>query len=151
MKLTPRRAKWLLNLYGPYLGAGVRVLRIGADWLEMDLAMKLRWYNRNIVGVQFGGSLYSMVDPHLVLLLMRHLGRDYIVWDQEARIEFLAPGRGEVRAAIRLGAERVEEIRRQAEGGQPVRPEFEIEIRDLEDHLIARVHKTLYVKCKPTT
>ena len=32
--------------------------------------MALRWYNRNFVGTQFGGSLYSMVDPFYMLLLM---------------------------------------------------------------------------------
>jgi len=148
MKLTPRLARWLLNLYLPYLGAGVRVKRISADWLEMDLAMKLHWYNRNAMGTQFGGSLYSMVDPHFVLLLIRRLGRDYIIWDREARIEFLRPGRGEVRAAIRLTPERVEEIRHEAGDGKPCRPEFTIDIRDLEGEVVARVHKTLYVRRK---
>jgi hypothetical protein len=32
--------------------------------------MNLRWYNTNYVGTHFGGSLYSMVDPIYMLLLM---------------------------------------------------------------------------------
>ena len=32
----------------------------------------------NYVGTQFGGSLYSMVDPFYRLMLMENLGRDYI-------------------------------------------------------------------------
>jgi len=149
MNLTPRLLRFALNLYGPYLGAGVRVRRISADWLEMDLAMKLRWYNRNAMGTQFGGSLYSMVDPHFVLLLMRRLGPEYAVWDKEARIEFLLPGRGEVHAAIRMTEERVEAIRQQAEDGQRCLPEFVIEITDQGGQLVARVHKTLHVRRKP--
>lgn len=148
MKLTPGRLRLILNLYPPYLGAGVRVRRISADWLEIDLAMKLRWYNRNALGTQFGGSLYAMVDPHFVLLLMRRLGPEYIVWDQAARIEFLNPGRGEVRAAIRLSEEQIAAIRRQTADGQPCRPEFQVEITALDGQVVARVYKTLYVRRK---
>ncbi len=74
MKWTPRRLKLVLRLYPPYLGAGVNVTRIDPDWHELHVSMKLRWYNRNAVGTHFGGSLYSMVDPHLMLLLMGLLG-----------------------------------------------------------------------------
>ncbi len=148
MRVRPWLARWLLNLYPPYLGAGVRIRRISADWQELDVAMKLHWYNRNAVGVHFGGSLYSMIDPHLMLLLMQQLGPDYLVWDQAARIEFLKPGRGEVRAAIRLPRERTEQIRAEAADGAPCRPEFEIQIEDSDGTAIARVHKTLYVRRK---
>lgn len=149
MRVTPRMLKLALNLYPPYLGAGVRIRRISADWLEMDVAMKLRWYNRNAVGTQFGGSLYSMVDPHFMLLLLRKLGKNYIVWDSAAQIDFLSPGRGEVRAAIRLTEAQVAEIRTQTADGTAYRPEFTLDITDLNDQPIARVRKTLYVKCKP--
>jgi len=149
MRLTPRLLKFGLNLYGPYLGAGIRVRRISVDWLEMDVALKLRWYNRNAMRTQFGGSLYAMVDPHFVLLLMQKLGPDYEIWDRSARIEFLRPGRGEVRAKIRLNEAQVEEIRRQTADGAACRPEFDLEIRDLEEKLIAQVHKTLHIRRKP--
>jgi len=149
MKLTPGRLRLILNLYPPYLGAGIRVRRISADWLEMDLVMKLRWYNRNAMGTQFGGSLYALVDPHFVLLLMRRLGPDYAVWDREARIEFLRPGRGEVRAAIRLSEEDIESIRCQSADGSPCRREFTVEICDPEGQQVARVHKTLHVRYQP--
>ena len=98
MKLTPRLLRWLLNIYGPYLGAGIRVELISADWRESQVSMKLRWYNRNAVGSHFGGSLYAMVDPHLMLMLMHILGNDYIVWDKSAEIDFVRPGRGRVMA-----------------------------------------------------
>src|SRR3546814_16237242 len=73
--------------------------------------MVLRWYNRNYVGTQFGGSLYSMVDPFFVLMLMENLGRDYIVWDKAANIEFVSPGRGAVYADFAISARLLDEIR----------------------------------------
>src|SRR6218665_3322789 len=65
--------RWRLNLYPPFLGAGVRVQRISEDFLEVDVAMRLRWFNRNYVGVHFGGSLYAMTDPFFMLMLMQCL------------------------------------------------------------------------------
>ncbi|MCX4198124.1 DUF4442 domain-containing protein [Methylobacterium organophilum] len=79
-----RFLRWAMNFYPPYIGAGVRVRHISADMRLVQVKMVLRWYNRNYVGTQFGGSLYSMVDPFFVLMLMENLGRDYIVWDKAA-------------------------------------------------------------------
>jgi len=141
--------RWWLNLYGPYLGAGVHVERISPGFLEVDVAMRLRPWNRNAVGTHFGGSLYSMVDPFYMLMLMQLLGKDYIVWDQAAQIDFVSPGRGTVRAEFRLSREQIEAIRAQADDGRPVRPELEVEVRGEDGEVVARVRKTLYVRLKP--
>jgi uncharacterized protein DUF4442 len=58
-----------LGLYPPYLGAGIRVTRVSHDFREIDVQMGLRWWNRNYVGTHFGGSLYSMIDPSLMLMV----------------------------------------------------------------------------------
>ena len=68
-QLTPRLARFVLNIFAPYVGAGVRVTHVRDDWRELRVAMRLRWHNRNAVGTHFGGSLYSMTDPHLMLML----------------------------------------------------------------------------------
>lgn len=81
--------RFLLNIYPPYLGAGVRVSYIRTDWRELHVSMALKWFNRNYVGTHFGGSLYSMVDPHLMLLLIQILGGEYRVWDKASDIEFI--------------------------------------------------------------
>jgi len=79
----------VIHVYPPYLGAGENVDYISEDWKELQVSMALRWYNRNAVGVHFKGSLYSMIDPHLMLLLMQLLGKEYLVWDKTATIEFV--------------------------------------------------------------
>ena len=148
MKWTPRRLKFGLNIYPPYLGAGVSVTRLDDDWRELRVSMKLRWYNRNAVGTHFGGSLYSMVDPHFMLLLMKLLGRKYIVWDKSAHIEFVRAVTGPVHAVIQISAEREQQIRQNAESGEKTLPEFEILIRDEDEKLVARVKKVLYVRLR---
>lgn len=138
----------ILNLYGPYLGAGVRVEHIADDFSCIRVAMPLRWYNRNYVGTQFGGSLYSMTDPFMMLMLMRRLGSDYIVWDKSARIDFLRPGTGTVRATFSLDDARLDDVRAATANGDKYLPEWQINVTDDNGEVIARVTKTLYIKRK---
>lgn len=144
-----RLLRCLMSLYPPYLGAGVRVRRISADFREVEVRMGLGWYNRNYVGTQFGGSLYSMVDPFFMLMLMENLGRDYIVWDKAAAIDFIAPGRGPVFARFSLDPALLDEIRRRTASGEKYLPQLQVEIHDGSGTLVARVDKTLYVRRKP--
>ncbi len=148
MKWSPRILKWALNIYGPYLGAGIRIVHIDKNWHEIVVKMKLRWYNRNIVGTHFGGSLYAMVDPQMMLMLMKQLGKDYIVWDSAAEIEYLKPARGEVTARFLLTPETLAEIREKTADGNVYKPEFMIDIKDTEDMTVTRVKKILYVRKK---
>lgn len=148
MKITPRRLRFLLNCYGPYLGAGVRVTHIARDWRELRVTMKRHWYNRNAVGTHFGGSLYSMIDPHCMLLLMNLLGKDYVVWDKAAQIEFIRAVKGPVHATIRISEEDVSGIRERTRDGGKFMPEFTIEITDDDDVSVATVRKVLYVRRK---
>jgi hypothetical protein len=138
-----------MNLYPPYLGAGVRVRYISDDFRDVQVSMGLSWYNRNYVGTQFGGSLYSMVDPFFMLMLMENLGREYIIWDKAADIDFIAPGKCPVFARFNIEYTLLEEIRRQTAEGKYYLPQLQVDIHDGAGHLVARVGKTLYVRLKP--
>src|SRR3546814_10829722 len=50
--MSPRLFRLLMNLYPPYLGTGIRVTRVSADFAEIDVQMGLHWYNRNALGTQ---------------------------------------------------------------------------------------------------
>ena len=144
--LYQRLRERLINLYPPLLGAGIRVRKF--DELTVRVEMKLTVLNRNIVGTHFGGSLYSMCDPWFMLILMRALGTDYIVWDKSASIQFLQPGRGTVTGTFHIPQERIEEIRNQADKGQKVEPVFSVDVLDAGGQAIARVEKLLYIRKK---
>ena len=148
MNYSARGLRRLLNFYGPYLGAGVKVDYIAEDFTEVRVSMKLRWYNRNAVSTHFGGSLYSMVDPHLMLMLMKLLGPGYIVWDKSAAIEFVRPGTGIVSATICIDDEVVQTIRNKVAEKRRYEPEFDIEVVDRQEKLVCRVKKVLYVRKK---
>ena len=138
----------MLNLYGPFLGAGVKVDHISADWREIRVSLRLRWYNRNIFRTHFGGSLYSMADPHLALMLMHLLGDDYIVWDKSAEIDFLKPGTGTVSATVQISDSELEMIREQTNLHRKFLPEFTISILNEDGKRVAQIKKTLYVRKK---
>lgn len=138
----------MLSTFAPYLGAGVKVTEIADDFSSATVEMRQHWYNTNYVGTHFGGSLYSMADPHYMLLLMRRLGKGYIVWDKSASIDFIRPGKGTVRAHFELTDERVDEIKRLTANGDKHLPEWDIDILDEDGELVARVHKVLYVRKK---
>ncbi len=148
MKTTPSLLKRLLNIYPPYLGAGIKIDYISPDWMQLRVSMNLRWYNRNAVNTHFGGSLYSMIDPHLMLMLLELLGRDYVVWDQAAEITFLKASRKTVTAHIELTEADLNRIKFHTAEGKKYLPEFEIAITDPEGELVAKVIKTLYVRKK---
>ena len=144
-----RLLRWIMTLYPPYLGAGVSVQQMSADFRHVKVRMGLGWYNRNYVGTQFGGSLYSMTDPFFMLMVMENLGRDYIVWDKAASIDFIAPGKGPVYAAFRIDEALLDEIRQHTAGGDKYLPQLHVDVHDGDGTLVARVHKTLYVRLKP--
>lgn len=144
-----RFLRWALNFYPPYIGAGVRVRQISADFHRVQVKMGLGWYNRNYVGTQFGGSLYSMTDPFFMLMVMECLGREYIVWDKSASIDFIAPGVGPVYADFSIDEGLLDEIRAHTVNGDKYLPQLHVEVRDGAGTLVARVHKTLYVRLKP--
>ena len=148
MNFSPKVFKRLINLYPPYIGAGVKVEYISEDWRELHVSMAMRWYNRNAVGTHFGGSLYSMVDPHLMLLLMRLLGKDYMVWDQSATIDFVKASKKKVTSVIRITDEDLAAIKRHTENGDKYFARFSLETRDEDAELIARVEKVVYVRKK---
>jgi acyl-coenzyme A thioesterase PaaI-like protein len=139
----------LINLYPPLLGAGIRSKNI--DKYTIRVEMRLTPLNRNIVGTHFGGSLYAMCDPWFMLILMRTLGPDYIVWDKAASIQFLMPGRGKVTAIFCILKERIDKIREEADSGQKIEPKFEVDVLDDENKAVAHIEKLVYIRKKIST
>jgi acyl-coenzyme A thioesterase PaaI-like protein len=144
--LGTHRVMHALRIYPPYLGANIRVLRVDRGLRYVEVGMKLTPWNQNYVGTHFGGSLYAMCDPFYMLMVMEQLGRDYVVWDKSATIEFLRPGRGDVRARFELTDEALARIRADVEKEGKAHPRFEATIVNESGDLVARVTKTLSVR-----
>jgi acyl-coenzyme A thioesterase PaaI-like protein len=137
-----------INLWPPFLGAGIKVRKIAEDYSSADVEMKLHAWNKNYVGTHFGGSIFSMTDPFFALILIKGLGKDYIVWDKASEIKFKKPGKGVISAHFNITAEKIQEIRDLAEKNDKVEPKFVVEVKDQSGDVVAEVTKTLYVRHK---
>lgn len=138
----------LLNLYPPFLGAGVHVRTLSEDYREAVVELRPHWYNRNFFGDHFGGGLYAMTDPFYALMLIHILGSEYRVTHAAGSISFLAPARGVVRAKFRISDEHVAAIKAAAEGGEKHLPQYTTDIVDRTGSAVARVTHTAYVRRK---
>jgi len=149
VKFSARMLVRGMHWWGPFRSPGIHLRRMTDDFREGEAELRLGWLNRNIAGAHFGGSLFAMTDPFYMLMLMQNLGRKYYVWDKAASIEYVAPARGTVTARFSLTEERLAEIRAQAADGNKVLPEFVTDVVDAQGAVVARVHRTLYVRLKP--
>jgi acyl-coenzyme A thioesterase PaaI-like protein len=138
----------LINFWPPYLGSGVKVIHISPDVRSIEVRMDLKFWNRNYVGVHFGGSLYAMTDPFFMLMMMENLGSDYIVWDKAATIRFKKPGKGRVYAKFSLAQEDIDSVKAAADNGPKAEPIFSVNVLDGAGDVVAEVEKTLYVRRK---
>ena len=141
-------SKFLLYIYPPYLGSGIVVRKIAPDFRELVVQMKLRWYNRNYVGTHFGGSLYAMIDPFLMLMLFHILGKNYIVWDKSAAIDFIKPGKSTVTATFTIEDKDLKTILHHTSDGSKYLHEFQVQIVDSQGEVVAKVTKIVYVRKK---
>ncbi len=141
----------MMNCYPPFLGAGISIIKINSDYTQITARMKFTWYNRNYVGTQFGGSLYSMTDPFFMLMFMNNLGAGYYVWDKGASIDFKKPGKSAVYADFIITPELLQTVRDKTAGGEKYIFDLPVDIYDDSKEVIAQVIKKIYVKKKLTT
>jgi len=136
----------LVNFSPPFLGAGIKVTYPKDDAFTIVVRMKLTFYNRNLYGTQFGGSLYAMTDPFFVFVVVKNLGPGYLVWDKKAVIEFLKPGRGRVTGRYHVPPEEIARVKALADAGETVEPVYVGDIVADDGETVARVTKTLWVR-----
>jgi hypothetical protein len=108
----------------------------------------MRWWNRNYVGTHFGGSIYAMTDPWYMFLLMQQLGPNFIVWDMEAKVRFLKPGRGTLSASFNLTEDDLARVNSDLQSAPKALFTKEVEILDEREVVVARVEKVVYIRRK---
>lgn len=150
-RIRARTLRRVLNIWPPFLFAGIRVEFWSDDWRHARVRLGKHWYGRNFVGTLFGGSLFAMTDPFWMIMTMQSLGTDYIVWDKAGAIDFVAPGRETVYAEFHLEDSALDEIRAATAGGEKYLRWFESEVKTAGGELIARVRKQIYVRRRRET
>ncbi len=144
--MKARYLKLLMNVWPPYRCAGIRVRQIAEDFRFARVELRMGLTNRNYVNVHFGGSLFAMADPFYMLMYIKNLGPDYVVWDKAAEIDFLRPGRGRVWAEFRLEESDLERARAQTAAGQRFLVSHPVEVFDQGGQRVASIRRTVYIR-----
>lgn len=137
-----------LNWYPMYWCTQGQVLFLKHNWQHAIIRLRLGFWTKNYVGTIFGGSMFSALDPFHMVLLLKCLGKDYIVWDKAANIQFKRPGRGILTAEILYEDQELSSIRQELiKNG---RHEFvkSTDWVDQQGQVIATLQKTIYVATK---
>ena len=140
--------KWKFNFFPAYRGSGARVVYLADDYREIQVKIPLSWRTRNYVGTIYGGSMYGGIDPIYMLMLIKTLGSDYIVWDKAAKIRFKRPGREALFAEFLLTAEELDEIKTILENQKSVDRVYNVNLVDKSGKAHAFIEKTLYIAKK---
>ena len=100
------------------------------------------------MGTIFGGSMYAAVDPVYMLMLIKNLGPDYVVWDRSACIDFKKPGRTALFARFRIDGAEFDAIRRELEQVRHVDRVYHVDLVDAQGTVHASVEKVVYIRRK---
>ena len=144
--LRSRLTRIGFNFFPAYRGTGGRIEYIADDWREIRVRVPLGWRTRNYVGTTFGGSMFGAVDPIYMVMLIKVLGPDYVVWDKEATIRFRRPGRSTLRARFALDEADLAAIRDELRTARAVERVYRIDLLDAEGKVCAEVTKTLHIR-----
>jgi hypothetical protein len=140
--------RWGFNLFPAYRGTGGRVTYIAEDWQEVRVKVPLNWRTRNYVGTIYGGSMYGAVDPVYMMMLIKILGTDYIIWDKAASISFKKPGIHALYATFLLDDGEIHTIKDALTHAPSVERVYQVDLVDAEGLVHATVEKTMYIRKK---
>ncbi|MCG3173864.1 MAG: hypothetical protein GMKNLPBB_02071 [Myxococcota bacterium] len=140
--------RWYFNAHPTYFCSGGTVEYIASDWREARVRIDLGLRTRNYVGTIYGGSMYAAVDPFYMIMLIKLLGPDYVVWDKGASIRFRKPGRETLYATFRVEQAEVEEIRALLDAQKSVDRTYQVELVNRAGIVHAVVDKVVYVAKK---
>jgi acyl-coenzyme A thioesterase PaaI-like protein len=148
--ITNKIRCWSFYYFGCYRGTGARLRYIAPDWSEIRLDVPLSRRTRNYVGTIFGGSMYASVDPIYMIMLIRRLGPEFVVWDKAATIQFKKPGRETLHARFVIEDEELAAIRKALESNRSVDRTYFVELADGSGTVCAAIEKVIYIRRRET-
>ena len=144
--LKTRLLRWGINLLPAYRRTGGRITYIAADLREVRIKLPLNWKTRNYVGTVFGGSMFGAVDGVHMVMLLKLLGPDYIVWDKGSTVRFKQPAHATLYARITIDENELESIRVELVDSPKLDRVFHVDWTDAAGNVHASIEKTIHVR-----
>ena len=142
------RFRQFMNWYPMYFGTGGKILFWSGDSREVQLRLRRNVWTYNYVGTIFGGSLFAAADPFYMLMLLRILGNQYVVWDKSASIRFRKPGRQTLYARYELTDEQLDAIRQDVAANGQAERTFTLQWMDANGVVHAEIERLCYIADK---
>ncbi|UFH55830.1 DUF4442 domain-containing protein [Spirosoma sp. KNUC1025] len=142
------RFRQLLNWYPMYFGTGGKILFWSGDWREVHLRLRRSIWTYNYVGTIFGGSMFAAADPFYMVMLLRILGSQYVVWDKAGQIRFRKPGRATLYARFEITDEQIDAIRRDVAASGQTERTFSVQWLDKDGLVHAEIERLCYIADK---
>ncbi len=137
--------RFKFNLFPAYRGSGGRIAYISDDYHEIHVKLPLNWRTKNYVGTIFGGSMFAATDPIFMVMLIKILGSNYLVWDKSTNIRFKRPGKTTLFAKFIITPEEIIEIKAQLEETKSIDKIYKVELKDEKGKIHCIVEKTIYI------
>ncbi len=142
------RFRVLMNAYPMYFGTGGRILFWSGDSQEVHLRLRRNIWTYNYVGTIFGGSMFSAADPFYMLMLLRSLGKSFVVWDKSASIRFRKPGRTTLYMRYLLSDDELAAIRSEVAANGQTERAYTLQWIDSAGVVHAEIERLCYIADK---
>ncbi len=149
MKLTPFRARWMMNLYPPLLVNRIYVRSISDDFKTVRVRITRSWLNRNLQGTIFGGTIFSAADPFYALMywqVFKQKGFRCEAWLKSAEIEYLKPGNTDLDICFSLTDIDIEDAIAELEKNGRFQKSHALDITSKSGEICAKVTTRVYLR-----
>ena len=143
-----RALKFFFNISPMYRRTGGRIVSASENLDDIKIKLKLNYKTRNYVGTMYGGHMYSCVDGIYMVQLINLLGKDYVVWDKAATIQFKRPGTSTLFAHFIISNELIEKIKKDVAEEDEIDIKLDVDLVNSEGKTCAEVEKIIYISTK---
>ncbi|GAB3789575.1 hypothetical protein GCM10028818_58400 [Spirosoma horti] len=128
-----------------YFGTGGKILFWSGDSREVHLRLRRSLWTYNYVGTIFGGSMFAAADPFYMLMLLRILGNNYVVWDKTGTIRFRKPGRQTLYARFDITDDQLATVRQAVAANGQTEQTFSVQWLDAHGVVHAQIERLCYI------
>ncbi|WP_461073802.1 DUF4442 domain-containing protein [Spirosoma horti] len=139
------RFRQFMNWYPMYFGTGGKILFWSGDSREVHLRLRRSLWTYNYVGTIFGGSMFAAADPFYMLMLLRILGNNYVVWDKTGTIRFRKPGRQTLYARFDITDDQLATVRQAVAANGQTEQTFSVQWLDAHGVVHAQIERLCYI------
>ncbi len=132
------------NLFPTFRRTGGRITYTSRDLKQVRIKIPLNWKTRNYVGTLYGGSMYAAIDPIYMAMLIKLLGKDFIIWDKSAAIQYKRPGREALHVTFSVSDQELSTICEHLAYAARLERTYRAELIDRSNRICALIDKTLY-------